>query len=346
MYEGPPCLTFTSLKHLKPKAIEVLNLQRTDTSPTPVFQSYEYPVAIDDKEKKRSKPNKKACVSCKKKKIKCDVNFIPPERCIRTSCQCLFHADQGSSDISTNDMTPAPFTSGIRNPGSINSGHFVGETAFCASFSTTLEQPSIIIEEDCLPMFTNTKTVSQPNLTLDDKLILINIYYENMNPFFPLMSKQILLKELDNILHHRKSHLSPLFFFALFARAAQIGVDSKKELSSNNKMDDISKNCFNYASALINEYRDKSRVSTILALVILANYLELQKKPAGLTQSWLWAGEAFRMSLDLGIHRSCMLDGDRYYDQLCIRAFWLAFITDSVISMKYGRPSSSEEKLL
>ncbi|KAI8090483.1 hypothetical protein BDF21DRAFT_190960 [Thamnidium elegans] len=78
----------------------------------------------------------------------------------------------------------------------------------------------------------------------------------------------------------------------------------------------------------------------------MANHLEQTKLPQNLTRSWLWAGEAFRIALDLGIHRASVCEKNSPGGQLCIRTFWLAYITDCTISMTYGRPSATEEKVL
>ncbi|CEP09163.1 hypothetical protein [Parasitella parasitica] len=357
MYEEPPPLPFPSLQNLKVVAADILKNQRNPTTPDVEFRFFEPEPSNLQTEKKKARPTNKACEVCKKKKVRCDVNSFPNEHCTRTNCQCLHHEDvskedqvdapvsPSSSSVATaNTSTPQssesiPSTTVFRKPGLLKSGHYTGETSFCG-YLPSLEQPSVILAEESFPTF--TPFPKEPFIDASDKLYLIDVYYENMNPFYPLMAKQEMLFQLN---HPKNSYLSPLFFYALFARAAHVETAGKLTVD-NRTFQSLGAECMNYASTLVNYYKDKPRVSTVLALVILTNHLEQEKKHQDLTKAWLWAGEAFRMALDLGIHRSIISTESDSTGQLCIRTFWLAYIADCTISMTYGRPSATEEKVL
>lgn len=356
MYEEPPPLPFPSLQNLKVIAADILKIQRNPTTPDVEFRFFEPEPSNSQTEKKKARPTNKACEVCKKKKVRCDINSFPHEHCTRTNCQCLHHEDvskedqvdtpspSSSSVVTANTLTTQssesiPSTTVFRKPGLLKSGHYTGETSFCG-YLPSLEQPSVVLAEENFPTF--APIPKEPFIDTNDKLYLIDTYYDNMNPFYPLMPKQEVLSQLHN---PKGSYLSPLFFYALFARAAH--VETAGRLTTDNRsFQSLGAECMNYASTLVNYYKDKPRISTILALVIMTNHLEQEKKHQDLTKAWLWAGEAFRMALDLGIHRAVISTEANPTGQLCIRTFWLAYIADCTISMTYGRPSATEEKVL
>ena len=348
--EEPPPLPFPSLTKLKAPAKDILDAQRNPSSPNIEIKFFQ-PSAARKIEGKKQKLNKKSCDSCKKKKLKCDNNSN--ETCKRQSCHCKYHVSSIESEAnnSTNKNTPLddriiPSTTVFRKPGLLLSGHYAGETSFCGYISSP-SQPSVIMEENEFPHIEATP-LQPPFITELDQLYLIDVYYENLNPYFPILNKQDMLIQHQLIMKKGFSYLSPLFFYALFARAAHVQCKRKFTQYNQQPFSVLGDTCLQYATTLVHYYMDKPRISTVLALVIMANHLEQTKLPENLTRSWLWTGECFRLALDLGVHRSLISEdnnSDRF-GQLCIRAFWLAYITDCTISMTYGRPSATEEKVL
>ncbi|KAG2192754.1 hypothetical protein INT47_008405 [Mucor saturninus] len=370
MIEEPPPLPFPSLKKLQVVAREVLDALRNPTSPTSIEYKFFNPPSACEPEKKKPRLQKKACENCKKKKTKCDNNATPDNLCQRQTCSCMYHVNpvndeqdntlnkndkgKGPADASSFDRNPAaatpinidiiPSTTVFRKPGTLLSGHYAGETSFCGYIQPEL-QPKAIKEECNFPTFDPTP-IQAPYISESDQLYLIETYYENINPFFPILNKEVMKTQLKQVMNNRPTYLSPLFFYALFARAAHVETDRIHTQYNQQTFKDLGDACTTYVSSLVNCYKDTPRVSTVLALIIMANHLEQTKLPANLTKSWLWAGEAFRIALDLGIHRSLISEKEDALGQLCIRTFWLAYITDCTISMTYGRPSATEEKVL
>ncbi|OBZ90001.1 Nitrogen assimilation transcription factor nirA [Choanephora cucurbitarum] len=355
MYEEPPPLPFPSLTSLKSTAIDILKSQRSPNTPDVEFK-FCYPEQSGQTEKRRLKPNNKACDVCKKKKIRCDINALPHEPCTRANCQCEHHhqhfvsteeASHSSEMMVTNTNSESiPSTTVFRKPGLLHSGHYTGETSFCG-YLRAQNQPPVITKEDQYPTFSTLPLPPiAPNISSADQRYLIDVYYDNLNPFYPIINKTDMLEQLDLVQKKSSSYLSPLFFFALFARAAH--VESNRQYTEDRQFTfhDLGIACLDYASALVHYYKDKPRISTVLALVIMTNHLEQEKKHRDLTKTWLWAGDAFRMALDLGIHRSFISKESDSFGQLCIRTFWLAYIADCTVSMTYGRPSATEEKVL
>jgi hypothetical protein len=365
--EEPPPLPFPSLTRLKQPAKDILDAQRNPSSPDIEIKFFQPSSSNSEPDKKKQKINKKSCEICKIKKIKCDNNATPDEICRRaSSCPCKYHVttneDDLDSDTKNKRMSAEPFnndkfippsdiipsTTVFRKPGLLVSGHYAGETSFCGYITPEL-QPPVIIEECVFPTIDPTP-IEPPVITKEDQLYLIDVYYENLNPFYPILNKKDLLIQLQLVMANQFAYLSPLFFFALFARACHLETNriyTQYNQQYNQKtFRELGDDCISYASVLVNHYKDKPRISTVLALIIMANHLEQTKLPENLTRSWLWAGEGFRLALDLGVHRSLISENSDQFGQLCIRTFWLAYITDCTISMTYGRPSATEEKVL
>lgn len=343
MYEEPPPLPFPSLNMLKGQVKDIISMQRNPTTPDVEFKFF-CPSTTNPTGSKKPKASKKSCDVCKKKKIKCDNNNMDNEPCERKgTCPCIYHKgleDDTMSGSSRKEIMPSNTV--VRKPSLLYSGHYVGETSFCAYVDLFKDHRSVIREEHQFPAINAPPSI--PSLSMNDQLYLLDIYYANINPYYPLLNKKEMTDQLYLINRHEPTYLSPLFFYALFARASSFVQDRFNDESKS--FEQIGNECLKYAIYLRPFYQDRPRVSTVLALVILANHMEQTKLPENLTQAWLWSGEAFRLSLDLGIHRSMISAEEDMHGQLCIRAFWLAFITDCTISMAYGRPCSTEEKVL
>ncbi|KAI9273933.1 fungal-specific transcription factor domain-containing protein [Helicostylum pulchrum] len=365
MIQEPPPLPFPSLKKLQIVARESLEALNTKTR----YRFCAASVAAPEVETKKAKKKKDACEVCRRKKVKCDINNEKEDRCTKPNCSCDHHIPNNNTNdkndkiaqgkipvepiITTttdyynrNSSTPdfVPSTTGFRKAGLLSSGHYAGETSFCAYFQPGFT-PRPIKHESQYPTL-ETEPVRVPNITYNDQLYLIDVYYQNLNPFFPIINKAELLSQLHKLMNLGETYLSPLFFYALFARASHVATDRIFTEASQQTFESLGDDCVTYVSALVGKYQDAPRISTVLALIIMANHLEQTKLPQNLTRSWLWAGEAFRIALDLGIHRASITEKDSPGGQLCIRTFWLAYITDCTISMTYGRPSATEEKVL
>jgi hypothetical protein len=234
-----------------------------------------------------------------------------------------------------------PSTTGIRRPGLLCTRHFAGETSFCA-YIPKRNQPRLLVPE--LPITVPISYPRPPTLTTKDQQDLIDVYYENMSPYFPFINKSILYNQHSLFMQAQPCYLSPLFFCAVFSRAAHIIGDQTTQ--DGRSFEHVGEQFMEYALALRGCYHTQSSISTVLALVIMANQLEQTKRYKSITLSWILAGEAFRMVVDIGIHRMGSLNEFETEDQLCIRAFWLAYVTDATISLSYGRPSAVEEKIL
>jgi hypothetical protein len=352
MIQEPPPLPLSSYAHLKSAVSRLLEEQRLAQNHV-LSPEYSYRMvdpANQEQEKPKRRPVKAACKYCNESKIKCDINVPPSEPCPRANktCKCEYHnkaapSPPAGNNSSANNRFPSnetiPSTDVFRKSGLLPSGHYAGETSFCGSLRLA-EQSQAIMIENSFPAFPGAAP-TEPVVSIENKRYLIDVYYNHLNPYYPSLNKQDLLNEFEALNNGRDTYLSPLFFCALFARAAALA-----ESTLETDYEELSRKYLDHADYLVNFYRDKPRCSTVLALVMMTNHLEQEKNSKNLTKAWLWAGDAFRMALDLGIHRSSTSEGATSLGQLCIRTFWLAYITDCTISITYGRPTSIEEKVL
>ncbi|CAO3653024.1 unnamed protein product [Mucor hiemalis] len=229
--EEPPPLPFPSLPKLKATAKDVLDAQRNPSTPDMDFKHFQ--PSSGKSESKVKKINKNSCDICKKKKIRCDNNAPPDEICKRaTSCPCKHHVSTPSAeddlsmdpnikyrksppiDVYDNKQIPLmdiiPSTTVFRKPGLLPSGHFTGETS-CYGFMAPELQPQVIIEEDTFPTI-DPIPIQPPFITEEDQIYLIEVYYQDSNPFFPILNKQDVLLQRDLVMKPKGSaYLSPLF---------------------------------------------------------------------------------------------------------------------------------------
>ncbi|KAH7411242.1 fungal-specific transcription factor domain-containing protein [Cadophora sp. MPI-SDFR-AT-0126] len=91
---------------------------------------------------------------------------------------------------------------------------------------------------------------------------------------------------------------------------------------------------------------DRSKITTIQALLIMTSSLFALGDER--SASWLYAGTAFRMIIDLGLHiddlsssTSRKLSEEDY--EIKRRVFWGAFVVDKIQSLYQGRPMSLQE---
>ncbi|KAL6707670.1 hypothetical protein ACN47E_003791 [Coniothyrium glycines] len=99
-------------------------------------------------------------------------------------------------------------------------------------------------------------------------------------------------------------------------------------------------------SELLGGALNKSDITTIQALLMMTNSLFALGDER--SAAWLYAGLAFRMIVDLGIHvdRSDLSSQRKFTDEdfeIRRRVFWAAFVVDKIQSLYQGRPVTIKE---
>ncbi|KAI8146301.1 hypothetical protein BJV82DRAFT_412222 [Fennellomyces sp. T-0311] len=221
-------------------------------------------------------------------------------------------------------------------------GHFTGDTTF---FVPQRESAPVPAQRTAFPQL----PPSPQFLSYDIQISLIDTFYMHANPFFPaIMNKAQTREELELLRTDQHANLSLLFFHALFSRAASLtsGEEFVQGTTTWSSASDILLfSAFQYRDA----YLDSPHISTLLALVIVANHLEHKKLAKNLRKAWMLIGDAGRLAIDMGLHRASRVllhpDGqDDPQTQMCIRTFWAVCVSERTMSITYGRPSMFDDK--
>ncbi|CAG8518968.1 13381_t:CDS:2, partial [Dentiscutata heterogama] len=189
----------------------------------------------------------------------------------------------------------------------------------------------------------NLELLKRPELaTLPSQEIsdhLLETYFTHIHPLLPIIYKPIFfnrLKDRDN---------PPLLLLnAIYALAARYSdrPELRKNLQDSQTAGD---EFFDRAKALLDNDYDKSHITTIQALIIMAlRDIRIDNT----TRCWIYIGMAARMAQDLGIHRNnekwqpISLSHEEKEEQK--RAFWSCFVVDRIASTHMGRPLGIDEK--
>ncbi|ORZ20527.1 fungal-specific transcription factor domain-domain-containing protein [Absidia repens] len=165
---------------------------------------------------------------------------------------------------------------------------------------------------------------------------LVRLYFKHFYPLLPLFYKRQLVNPDD-----LSDALSPLLLNAIYAIASRVSPDARvrSDPASQDTAGDI---FFERAKCLLDDYYDVPRISTVQALLLLSSHQQGALKSA---RAWLYCGMAFRMALDLGLHRNCdhwQIPPDEKERRK--RVFWCSFIVDRLTTAIYGRALCFEER--
>ncbi|KAH8547970.1 fungal-specific transcription factor domain-containing protein [Umbelopsis sp. PMI_123] len=224
--------------------------------------------------------------------------------------------------------------------------HFMGETSF---YMMPAEAKQQYRNQRTSELPFPGITAMPPTVSFDDQVRLINVFYQHLNTYFPIMSKPLMLNQHYAYYHGQPSCLSPFFMYAIFAAAAPFSENARQFCRDSNdgrkELHTAGDQFLQYAIHIKESYMDAPRISTIIGLVLLSFRLETEKFSVNSMRSWMLSGEAFRMSQDMGLHRNCENMGISVSDrQLRSRIFWAVFAYDRTLSMLHGRPLAFDEK--
>jgi hypothetical protein len=224
--------------------------------------------------------------------------------------------------------------------------HFMGETAFYMMPAEAKQQ--FRNNPTTEPPFPRI-TAMPPTISFDEQVHLIDVFYQHLNTYFPIMSKPLMLNQHYAFYHGQPSCLSPFFMYSIFAVAAPFSENARQFCRDSNdgrkELHTAGDHFLQYAVHIRESYMDAPRISTIIGLTLLSFRLETEKFSENSMRSWMLSGEAFRMSQDMGLHRNCENMGINASDQqLRSRIFWAIFSFDRTLSMMHGRPLAFDEK--
>ncbi|KAI8093336.1 uncharacterized protein BX664DRAFT_329466 [Halteromyces radiatus] len=229
----------------------------------------------------------------------------------------------------------------IQEPCINDYGYFGRSAVFSANSNLSTTSSSILNVTWISP----SESLCHQGLPSCDQAILLDVYYNHLDTFYPVFSLDYLKQQLYSppSPSSTSTSLNTLFFCALFVRASYL--IRNKTASNNIKYGSISTSLINYAHMVRDTYLDDATptCSTVLALLMLANHLECNRLRHQLPIAWKWAGEACTLALNMGLYANEPLTMDSTLYQLRLRTFWMAFITDYTIKTIHGRPYTFDE---
>ncbi|ORZ22432.1 fungal-specific transcription factor domain-domain-containing protein [Absidia repens] len=165
---------------------------------------------------------------------------------------------------------------------------------------------------------------------------LMDLYFQHFYPMLPLFYKRQLTCSMNS-----DEPPSPLLLNSIYAIASRISSDPRvrSDPTSQTTAGDI---FFERAKCLLDDYYDVPTISTVQSLLLLSSH---QQGTLKFARAWLYSGMAFRMALDLGLHRNCdhwQISSEEKEQRK--RVFWSCFIMDRLTAAIYGRTLCFDER--
>ncbi|KAG9304790.1 hypothetical protein G9A89_016820 [Geosiphon pyriformis] len=132
-----------------------------------------------------------------------------------------------------------------------------------------------------------------PDLAAD----LIQLYFQNVHPYVPILHKADFLRCLTD----KKNPVSPLLMYAIFAMAAKFSDDPMVRLDVM-KPETAGLLYYNWAKDLLDDFLDTPRLSTIQAQILMLKFQEGIPRKGFFFRSWLYFGVIIRMAENLGLN--------------------------------------------
>ncbi|KAG0163779.1 hypothetical protein DFQ28_011297 [Apophysomyces sp. BC1034] len=157
---------------------------------------------------------------------------------------------------------------------------------------------------------------------------LIDVYFAHVHKYTPMIHKPMFLKQM----HSRTNPPSKLLLYAMCAVAERWADQPPTDTSLPPGF-----TYYQGAFALLDDFSDAPRVSTIQALVLLIKYQETYRRAGFFCRPGLYLSMAVQMCNELGLSRleggnneSCEVEGQK-------RTFWMTYIYDLMMSIEQGR---------
>ncbi|KAF9055831.1 fungal-specific transcription factor domain-containing protein [Panaeolus papilionaceus] len=192
---------------------------------------------------------------------------------------------------------------------------------------------------------------------------LLDVYFTNIHPVFPVIHKTRFLSEYRNRKQNDgrtfsspalstsstyssprpepSQEVTPLLLFSIFAIAARF-LNEDPPKSPDNKMWDAGCEYLDSARSILNKIFHISRPSTVQSLLLLG-YREFGI--GSMEQGWIFIGTAIRMAFDLGLNCDSgkwRMHGHELFSpeetQVRRQIWWACILTDRYGSMYMGRP--------
>ncbi|RIA93243.1 fungal-specific transcription factor domain-containing protein [Glomus cerebriforme] len=172
---------------------------------------------------------------------------------------------------------------------------------------------------------------------------LLALYWANVHPYVPVLNKRFFLQQREN----SSDPVSPLLLNAIFAVSAEFS--ERPSVHADPETHETGGWLyFDRARALLDDFMDAPRMSTIAALILMSIYQQHNTRRSGISpgyfRRWMYIGMANRMALELELNKDCedpMLD--KSHKDLRKRLWWSLFMVDVLVCCGIGKASNIEE---
>ncbi|RGB30772.1 fungal-specific transcription factor domain-containing protein [Rhizophagus diaphanus] len=172
---------------------------------------------------------------------------------------------------------------------------------------------------------------------------LLALYWANVHPYVPVLNKNLFLQQRKNAIDPP----SPLLLNAMFAVSAEFS--ERPSVRSDPETHETGGWIyFDRARALLDDFMDAPRMSTIAALILMSIYQQHNTRRSGISpgyfRRWMYIGMANRMALELELNKDCedpLLDNS--HKNLRKRLWWSLFMVDVLVCCGIGKASNIEE---
>lgn len=168
---------------------------------------------------------------------------------------------------------------------------------------------------------------------------LIQTYFEHIHPYTPMIHHPTFIQQMESP-NGAPSILLLNTIFAVSARwsnhpSIQQPPSSSppgSPVNSTGSPSDAGQVFYRRALALLDDFVDIPRVSTVQALILIIRYQEQVRRPGSFFRPWLYLGIAMRMVSDLGLNKSsAKWKIEPWEAETRRRTFWMVFLYDRIL---------------
>ncbi|CAI2172088.1 14696_t:CDS:2 [Funneliformis geosporum] len=191
------------------------------------------------------------------------------------------------------------------------------------------------------PKLPSIENPAMPNNDMVEHLL--ELYWTNVHLYVPVLNKNLFLQQREN----SNDPPSPLLLNAMFAISAEFSERSSVRADPET-LETGGWVYFDRARALLDDFMDAPRMSTIAALILMSIYQQHNTRRSGISpgyfRRWMYIGMANRMALELELNKDCedpLLDNS--HKELRKRLWWSLFMVDVLVCCGIGKASNIEE---
>ncbi|KAK1220718.1 Gypsy retrotransposon integrase-like protein 1 [Marasmius sp. AFHP31] len=169
---------------------------------------------------------------------------------------------------------------------------------------------------------------------------LVDVYFNHINIFIPLLHRPTFLRQLQHELHLREEGFGAVVLLVC-ANASRFSGDSRVRLDGEESWLSAGWKWFNQVQLVRKALLSPPSLYDLQIYYLLCQFLQ----GSSITQaSWTMIGTCLRLAQDAGAHRKNMSGKTTVQDELMKRAFWAMVYMDYSISALTGKPRGLQEE--